>query len=104
MISTAPSNVRVNQGSTATFTCEATGDPRPTLMWTVNGTAVPQSMYTSENITLPGATSRGIFARRSVLTIPSVTNMANQGTYRCIASNIHLPNDMRVATLEVFGK
>ncbi|MFN7627652.1 MAG: immunoglobulin domain-containing protein, partial [Pirellula sp.] len=74
-ITTNPSNMTVNSGSTASFTAAAIGDPEPTVQW--------QVYNTSGWVNIPGATSttysfqtsesddgkqfRAVFAPRSLI-------------------------------------
>ncbi len=66
-ISQNPSPVTVCQGSPASFTFVATGNPTPTYQWRRN------------TVNIPGATS-------STYNIPSV-NVGQAGSYDCVATN-----------------
>ncbi len=63
-------------GSTATFSCGASGEPSPTFTWTKDGQTVVSSSQTS----IQGTT--GV----SVLSVSGVDGGA-VGTYRCVAVN-----------------
>ena len=100
-----PVDLRVNEGSTVTFTCQFRGDPAPTVTWYYNSssTALANTSQTSIATTTNVVSSLNSFSTTSTLTLPSVTNQARQGNYSCRASNTHSSHSA-TATLRVFGK
>ena len=70
-----PEDISVEEGSTATFECAATGFPRPKITWLKNSTLLP-------NLTL---IEKGSI---SYLVLRSVTKEQNYGMYRCDATNL----------------
>ena len=73
-----------NKGDTASFMCQATGDPVPTINWYFNGTPVNESdvtKYTISEVTLNNT------AISNTLTIMSVQS-SDAGTYTCNATNV----------------
>ena len=87
-----------NEGGNATFTCEATGDPLPSISWYFNGTLVNESnteKYTISNI----SNSTNI---TSTLTIMSIDSY-DVGTYTCNATNV-VSTDTSSGVLTVNGE
>ena len=94
VITMNPSNATVNGGSDATFTCTASGTPRPTFEWHVstNGGAtwVRQTNSTGyQNALTPQ------------LTVPSVTPAMSGRQYRCQARGVSTTVNSAAATLTV---
>ena len=82
-----------NEGGNASFTCEAMGEPLPSISWYFNSTLVNESntvKYTnSTNIT-------------STLTIMSIDSY-DVGTYTCNATNV-VSTDTSSGVLTVNGE
>ena len=81
VITVPPEDTAVEEGSEATFTCFATGTPRPRIQWLFNGEVIEEG---------------------SRLTVASVDD-TNSGTYTCEATNV-AGVASATATLAVFGK
>ena len=78
----------LTEGGNLTLSCNATGNPVPTISWTRDGSPVDTSGRIS------------ISADKKQLTITNV-HRTDSGEYRCVASN-ELGNDTsNVATLDV---
>ncbi|KAL9951090.1 hypothetical protein ACROYT_G043686 [Oculina patagonica] len=78
-------NTTAIEGDDVTLSCNATGNPKPTIIWSRNGSP----LNTRNN-------SRIIFSEDNAqLTIMSV-NRTDRGEYRCVAGNI-LGNDSSIA-------
>ena len=73
-----------NEGDTASFTCQATSEPVPTISWYFDGVAVNEintMKYTTSEVTL------NITTISNTLTIMSVES-SDVGTYTCNATNV----------------
>ena len=73
-----------NEGSNASFTCQATGEPVPTIIWYYNGALVDEAntmKYTISMMSLNTTTNS------STLTIMNVQS-SDVGTYTCNATNV----------------
>ena len=81
-ITTAPVDITVRLGATATFTCSATGTPPPTIQW-----------FTGTQTVGEGDT----------LTIPDV-KASDAATYTCVARNVAGNSESTSARLVIFGK
>ena len=87
----AEPSITVIEGSIATLTCLATGDPDPVQTWSRNGNEL---------------TSGGryqISADGRVLTVQGVTEAQDEGVFTCHASNM-AGNDSADITLSVLSK
>ena len=73
-----------NQGDTASFTCQATGEPVPTISWYFNGTTVNEAEILKYTISVISLNSTTI---SKMLTIMSVES-SDAGTYMCNATNV----------------
>ena len=88
-----------NQGDTASFTCQATGEPVPTISWYFNGAPVDEAntmKYAKEIMTLNTTTIR------NTLTIMRVES-SDVGTYTCNATNV-VSTDTSSGVLTVNGE
>ena len=74
-----------SEGENLTLSCNATGNPVPTISWTRDGSPVNQSSRISFS------------ADKKQLTITNV-NRTDRGKYRCVASN-ELGNDTSNASI-----
>ena len=96
----SPGNLTVVEPETATFSCLATGRPRPAIVWVQlsDMTQVQSSDFTidSEGMEI------GHRERRSNLTILG-TQPSDAGAYGCVAMN-EAGIDMDQATLTVHGE
>ena len=75
-ISEHPQNQIVLEGLIVSFLCNATGNPTPTLSWTINGS--PVNTTSNPRITFS--------AYNTQLTITTVKR-TDGGEYKCLASN-----------------
>ena len=76
-------NQAINEGGIASFKCQASGEPLPTISWYFNGVPLDDSNTAKYMITgrlLPNA-------NMSVLNIMSVAS-SDVGTYTCNATNV----------------
>ena len=86
-----------NEGDTASFTCQATGEPVPTISWyfndilLINGTEQVISMMSLNTTTIS-----------STLTIMNVQS-SDVGTYTCNATNV-VSSDTSSGVLTVNGE
>ena len=83
-------NQAVNEGSNAFFSCQADGEPIPTISWYFNGTVFEQADTTKYIIT------------NNTLQIVNVQS-SDAGTYTCIATNI-VSSDTSSGVLTVNGE
>ena len=88
----------VDEGNIASFTCQADGQPLPTISWYFNGAQLNESN-----------TAKYMIAKRSmphanadILTIRNVES-SDVGTYTCIATNI-ISSDTSYGILTVNGE
>ena len=88
-----------DEGGTASFTCQATGGPVPTISWYFNGAPVDEAnmmKYTISETTVNTTTIN------STLTIMSVES-SDVGTYTCNATNV-VSSDTSSGVLTVNGE
>ena len=88
-----------NQGTTATFTCQATGEPVPTISWYFNGDPVNVTNTIKYTVS---ETSVNTTTINSTLTIMSVES-SDVGTYTCNATNV-VSSDTSSGVLTVNGE
>ena len=87
-----------NEGNSTSFTCQANGEPLPTISWYFNGLALDDSntaKYTIIERPLPDA-------NKSVLIIMELES-SDVGTYTCYATNV-ISNDTSYGVLTVNGQ
>ena len=89
LITTQPQGGPVTEGNNVTLSCNASGNPVPTITWTRNGSVVTSSVA---RISF-GAESRE-------LTITTI-NTADSGEYRCVANNSVGNDTSDAATIDV---
>ena len=82
-----------NMGDTNSLTCQATGEPVPTIRWYHNSVPVNTMKY------IISVTSINITAISSTLTIMNVES-SDVGTYTCNATNV-VSSDISSAILTV---
>ena len=86
-----------DEGTTASFTCQATGEPVPTISWYFNGTLLANGIkHTISEISVNTTTIS------SILTIMSVES-SDVGTYTCNATNV-VSSDTSSGVLTVNGE
>ena len=87
-----------NEGYTASFTCQADGEPLPTISWYFNGAPLDES-----------DTSKYIITDRrldtSVMNVLNIMNVQSSdvGTYTCNATNV-VSSDTSSGVLTVNGE
>ena len=77
----------VNEGSNASFSCQAVGEPVPTISWYFNGSALDTMKFIITNNTL------------KIVNVES----SDVGTYTCIATNV-VSSDTSSGVLTVNGE
>ena len=88
-----------DEGGTTSFTCQATGEPVPTISWYFNGDPVDEAnmmKYTISTVSLNSTTIN------NTLTIMSVQS-SDVGTYTCNATNV-VSSDTSSGVLTVNGE
>ena len=88
-----------DEGGTASFTCEATGGPVPTISWYFNGAPVDEAYMMKYTIS---ETSVNTTTISSTLTIMSVES-SDVSTYMCHATNV-VSSDTNSGVLTVNGE
>ena len=86
-----------DEGDTASFTCQATGEPVPTVSWYFNGALLADGATHTIS-----ETSVNITTINSTLTIMSVESF-DVGTYICNATNV-VSSDTSSGVLTVNGE
>ena len=86
-----------NEGDTASFTCQATGEPVPTISWYFNGALLANGVKHTISETSVNTTTIS-----STLTIMSVES-SDVGTYTCNATNV-VSSDTSSGVLTVNGE
>ena len=74
---THPQSQTVREGDNVTLLCDATGNPKPTISWTIDGSTV--------NIKVHPRVSLGPDNKQ--LTVRNVKRKDNNHQYRCLANN-----------------
>ena len=90
-ITTHPKNVTTTEGDNVTLTCNATGNPVPTISWTKDGSAISSNPRIS------------LSADNKQLTITNV-NRTDSEEYRCVADNDFGNETSNAVTLDVHCK
>ena len=85
-----PSNATEIEGNNITLSCNATGNPEPTISWTIKRTR--RDMSYNPKIS---------FSPEKRQLIITNVNRTDSGEYRCVASNILGNATSHVATLDV---
>ena len=91
-------NQAENEGDTASFTCQAVGEPLPTISWYFNGVLLNESNTAKYRITerpIPTAST-------DILNIIDVES-SDVGTYTCNATNV-VSTDTSYGVLTVNGQ
>ena len=88
-----------NEGDTAFFTCQATGEPVPTISWYFNGFPVDDANTMKYTISMMSLNTTII---NNTLTIMNVQS-SDVGTYTCNATNV-VSSDTSSGVLTVNGK
>ena len=88
-----------NEGDTASFTCQATGGPVPTISWYFNGAPVDEANTMKYTISMMSLNTTTI---SSTLTIMNVQS-SDVGTYTCNATNV-VSSDTSAGVLTVNGE
>ena len=90
-------NQTQNEGDTASFTCQATGQPVPTISWYFNGTLLVNGMEHMISMMSLNTTTNS-----STLTIMNVQS-SDVGTYTCNVTNV-ISTDNSSGVLTVNGE
>ena len=88
-----------NEGDTTSFTCQATGEPVPTISWYFNGVLVDEANTMKYTISVMSLNSTTI---SNILTIMDVES-SDVGTYTCNATNV-VSSDTSSGVLTVNGE
>ena len=88
-----------NEGGTASFTCQATGGPVPTISWYLNDAPVDEANMMKYTISMMSVNTTTI---NNTLTIMSVES-SDVGTYTCNATNV-VSSDTSSGVLTVNGE
>ena len=88
-----------NEGDTASFTCQATGEPVPSNSWYFDGVPVDETNTMKYTILMMSFNTTTI---SSTLTIMNVQS-SDVGTYTCNATNV-VSSDTSSGVLTVNGK
>ena len=86
-----------DEGDTASFTCQATGEPVPTIGWYFNGTLLANGA--THTISETSVNTTTIY---SILTI-MIVELSYVGTYTCNATNV-VSSDTSSGVLTVNGE
>ena len=101
MLITVPQNRSIDENQVQTFTCSATGLPRPNITWTLNGTEI----MTGATFTIVNQISADNKTINSTLSFTAVSGaVSGNGQYNCVAKNTQPPQAIASATLQVFSK
>ena len=88
-----------NETNTASFACQATGEPVPTISWYFNDVPVDVTNTTKYALSV---TSLNVTTNSSTLTVMSVQS-PDVGTYTCNATNV-VSSDTSSGVLTVNGE
>ena len=88
-----------NEGSTAYFICQATGEPVPSINWYFNGVPVDEANTMKYKITMMSLNTTTINNTLIIMNVES----SDVGTYSCNATNV-LSTDVRSGVLTVNGE
>ena len=83
-----PNNQTLTEGENATFTCDTSGNPSPTLLWTKDGSVV-------------NLTSRISLSLDNTLLVITNVNRGDSGQYICVSANDVGTVQSSMATLNV---
>ena len=87
----------INEGDNALFTCQATGEPVPTITWYFNGTLLVNGLQ--HMISLMSLNTTTISSTLTVMNVQS----SDVGTYTCNATNV-VSSDTSSGVLTVNGE
>ena len=74
---TYPQNQTVREGDNVTLFCNATGNPKPTISWTIGGSSLNITVHPRISLT----------SDRKQLTVRNVKRTDSPNKYRCLANN-----------------
>ena len=86
-----------DEGTTASFTCQATGEPIPTISWYFNGTLSADGA--THTISETSVNTTTIISTLTIMTVES----SDVGTYTCNATNV-VSSDISSGVLTVNGE
>ena len=72
-----------DEGTTASFTCQATGEPVPTIRWYFNGAPVDEANMMKYTISETSVNTTTISSTLKIMSVES----SDVGTYTCNATN-----------------
>ena len=87
-----------NEGNTASFTCQANGEPVPIISWYFSGTSVDEANTMKYTISMMSLNT----IINSILMIMNVQS-SDAGSYTCNATNV-VSNDTSSGILTVNGE
>eukprot|EP00117_Sycon_ciliatum_P022357 scpid935/ scgid0353/ Receptor-type tyrosine-protein phosphatase S; Receptor-type tyrosine-protein phosphatase sigma len=97
VISVPPTDIISTEDSTVTFSCTGLSDPLPDIAWFF-GSVLIVNDATRTITTTPGNDP----PRVSTLQLSGIRNDRDQGSYTCVATNIHSPSANSTVTLLVY--
>ena len=100
-VSPEVTNRIVNEGDTASFSCQATGTPMPNISWYFNGVPVDKENTAKYNIMISEMLLNSI-AKSSTLAVINVES-SDIGTYTCKAVSF-ASTDISSGVLSIKGK
>jgi len=87
------------EGDTASFTCQATGEPVPTINWYFNGVPVKETNTIKYTISMMSFNTTTICNTLTIMNVES----SDVGTYTCNATNV-ISTDISSGVLTVNGE
>ena len=90
-----------NEGTAASFTCQATGEPVPVISWFFSGVSISNDELNTNKYDITQS-PLNITTISNVLTIMNVES-SDVGTYTCFATNL-LSSDSSSGVLTVNGE
>ena len=88
-----------NEGDIASFTCQATGEPVPTITWYINSALVNEANTMKYTILMMSLNTTIISSSLTIMNVQS----SDVGTYTCNATNV-VSTDTSSGVLTVNGE
>ena len=95
----SPNITEVAAGDSITLHCAGTGNPRPTISWSLNGQPLPQTPLLLFPTPSPSSSPSNPYSTRASLSIGPLTH-AVSGVYRCSAEGRDF-NGRRISALSL---